>query len=131
MRHESYIRSCLIRINLYIGVVIDATNFDVTRFEANAAAAARLLKAMANEKRLMLLCQLTGGERSVGELQPLVGLSQSALSQHLAVLRTDGLVATRRTGQTIYYRISNQPAAQLMSVLAAIFCPDDVEKVDD
>ncbi len=111
--------------------MIDAKTFDPARFEANAAAAARLLKALANERRLMILCQLTGGERSVGELQPLVGLSQSALSQHLAVLRVDGLLATRRTGHTIHYRISDPAAAQLMTVLAAIFCPDDVEKDHD
>ena len=110
---------------------MENSTLDLEKMHIAAEKACRLMKVLSNRDRLMLLCQLTGGERSVGELQPLVGLSQSALSQHLAVLRTDGLVATRRTGQTIYYRISNQPAAQLMSVLAAIFCPDDVEKVDD
>ena len=79
----------------------DPTTFDPARFEANATAAAKPLRALANERRLMILCQLTGGERSVGELLPLIGLSQSALSQHLAVLRSDGLVATRREGVSL------------------------------
>jgi DNA-binding transcriptional ArsR family regulator len=73
--------------------MIDFATFDMARFEASAANAARLLRALANERRLRILCQLSGGERSVGELLPLIGLSQSALSQHLAVLRADGLVA--------------------------------------
>jgi len=107
--------------------MIDLTTFDMTRFEASAATAAQLLRALGNERRLMILCQLTGGERSVGELLPRIGISQSALSQHLAVLRNDGLVATRREGLSIRYRISNPAAAQLMATLAAIYCPDDVE----
>lgn len=107
--------------------MIDPANFDPDRFKENAAAAARLLRALASERRLMILCQLTGGERTVGALQPLIGVSQSALSQHLAVLRSDGLVATRRDGLSIYYRIADPAAAQVMATLAAIFCPDDVE----
>jgi ArsR family transcriptional regulator len=71
----------------------------------------------------MILCQLSGGERAVGELQPHVGLSQSALSQHLAVLREDGIVATRREGQVIRYRIADPAAAQVIATLAQIFCP--------
>ncbi|MFZ5793135.1 MAG: ArsR/SmtB family transcription factor [Sphingomonas sp.] len=105
----------------------DPTTFDSARFEANATAAAKLLRALANERRLMILCQLTGGERSVGELLPLIGLSQSALSQHLAVLRSDGLVATRREGVSIRYRIADPAAAQVLATLAMIFCSDDVE----
>jgi DNA-binding transcriptional ArsR family regulator len=111
--------------------MIDLAHFDMARFEASAANAARLLRALANERRLMILCQLSGGERSVGELLPLIGLSQSALSQHLAVLRSDGLVATRREGQSIRYSISDPAAAQVMATLAAIFCADDVETSDD
>ena len=107
--------------------MIDPTTFDATRFAASAAAAATLLKALANEKRLMILCQLSGGEMTVGALQPRVGLSQSALSQHLAVLRADGLVTTRREGQAIHYAIGDPAVATLMATLAAIFCPDDVE----
>jgi ArsR family transcriptional regulator, virulence genes transcriptional regulator len=107
--------------------MIDLAHFDMTRFEASAASAARLLRALANERRLMIMCQLSGGERSVGELLPLIGLSQSALSQHLAVLRSDGLVATRREGLSILYSIADPAAAQVMVTLAAIFCSDDVE----
>ncbi len=107
--------------------MIDLATFDITRFEKSAAAAARLLRVLANERRMMILCQLSGGERSVGELLPLIGISQSALSQHLAVLRSDELVTTRREGQSIRYRIADPAAAQVMTTLAAIFCSDDVE----
>ena len=111
--------------------MFDLANFDITRFEASAGEAAKLLRALANERRLMILCQLADGERSVGELQPLVGLSQSALSQHLAVLREEGVVATRREGQTIWYRIEDPAAMKLVATLAEIFCPPDMKKTDD
>jgi DNA-binding transcriptional ArsR family regulator len=101
----------------------ELANIDVTALEASAAAAAKLLRALANERRLMILCQLADGERSVGEIQPHVGLSQSALSQHLAVLRDEGVVATRRDGQTIWYRIADPAAVQVVATLADIFCP--------
>jgi ArsR family transcriptional regulator len=107
--------------------MFDLANFDVTRFQASAAAAAKLLRALANERRLMILCQLAEGERSVGELQPRVGLSQSALSQHLAVLRGEGVVATRREGQTIWYRIEDPAALRVVATLAEIFCPPDMK----
>ncbi len=107
--------------------MFDLTNFDIAQFEASASAAAKLLRTLGNERRLMILCQLTDGERSVGELQPLVGLSQSALSQHLAVLREDGVVATRREGQSIWYRISDPAAIRVVATLAEIFCPPDMK----
>ncbi|MCR5874692.1 metalloregulator ArsR/SmtB family transcription factor [Phenylobacterium sp. J426] len=107
--------------------MFDLTRFDITRFEASAADAARLLRALANERRLMILCQLVDREHSVGELQPLVGLSQSALSQHLAVLREDGVVATRREGQTIWYRIADPAALKVVATLAEIFCPPEMK----
>jgi ArsR family transcriptional regulator len=91
--------------------------------EARAAAAARLLRALANEHRLLILCHLVEGEMSVGQLQAIVGLSQSALSQHLAVLREEGLVATRRESQTIWYRIDDPAALRVVETLADIFCP--------
>ena len=103
--------------------MFDLENVDITELEASAAAAARLLRALANERRLLILCQLSDGERSVGELQPRVGLSQSALSQHLAVLREEGVVATRREGQTIWYRIEDPAAVKVVATLAEIFCP--------
>lgn len=106
--------------------MFDLANFDITRFEASAAEAARLLRALANERRLMILCQLADGERSVGELLPLVGLSQSALSQHLAVLREEGIVATRREAQMVRYRIADPAAMQVVTTLAGIFCPPDM-----
>jgi ArsR family transcriptional regulator len=107
--------------------MFDLANFDITEFQASAAEAAKLLRALGNERRLMILCQLTEGERSVGELLPLVGLSQSALSQHLAVLRDEGVVATRRDAQTIWYRIHDPAAMKVVATLAEIFCPPKVE----
>lgn len=97
--------------------------FDLATFEASAGRAADLLRTLANEKRLMILCQLGDGELSVGALQEPLGLSQSALSQHLAVLREAGVVSPRREGQTIYYRISDPAAVQVIGTLANIFCP--------
>ncbi|RMH93424.1 transcriptional regulator [Lysobacter pythonis] len=88
----------------------------------HAGQAARLLKALANEKRLLLLCQLVEGERSVGELNANIDLSQSALSQHLAVLRADGLVRTRREAQTIHYSLAPGPARRILETLHAIYC---------
>jgi ArsR family transcriptional regulator len=111
--------------------MFDLANFDISDFQASAANAAKLLRALGNERRLMILCQLTEGERSVGELQPLVGLSQSALSQHLAVLRDEGVVATRRDAQTIWYRINDPAAMQVVATLAEIFCPPNGAKTHD
>ncbi|MCB1634094.1 MAG: winged helix-turn-helix transcriptional regulator [Xanthomonadales bacterium] len=89
-----------------------------------AAEAARLLKALANERRLLILCLLSQGERSVGELNEDVDLSQSALSQHLAVLRADGLVRTRRQAQTIFYSVVEGPALSIIQTLHKEFCED-------
>ena len=111
--------------------MFDLANFDITRFEASAAEAAKLLRALGNERRLMILCQLVDGELSVGELLPRVGLSQSALSQHLAVLREEAIVATRREGQTIWYRLADPAAMRVIETLAEIFCPPDMRKSDD
>jgi ArsR family transcriptional regulator, virulence genes transcriptional regulator len=104
--------------------MIALTQADRAAFEASAAAAASLLRALSNERRLLILCQLGDGELSVGGLQSRLGLSQSALSQHLALLREEGIVATRREGQTIHYRIVDPAAAQVIATLAAIFCPE-------
>lgn len=93
------------------------------RFAARAGEAAALLRALAHEARLMVLCQLVAGEHSVGALQDAIGLSQSALSQHLARLREEALVATRREAQTIYYRLADPNAARVLETLAAIYCP--------
>jgi DNA-binding transcriptional ArsR family regulator len=88
----------------------------------HAQDAAELLKALANPHRLQILCTLAEGELSVSALNMRIPLSQSALSQHLAVLRRDGLVATRRASQTIYYRVMPGPALDLIQVLHRHFC---------
>jgi DNA-binding transcriptional ArsR family regulator len=98
------------------------TPASLKRLERNAHKACDLLGAMANTSRLMILCQLAGGEKSVSELQPLIGLSQSALSQHLAVLRRKHLVRTRRAGQSIFYSLTSGEAASLLETLHAQFC---------
>ena len=95
---------------------------DAKELTAKAAEAARLLAALANESRLMILCELVDGERSVGTLVEAVGLTQSALSQHLAKLRAAGIVATRRDAQTIYYRLASEAAGSVMTTLAEIYC---------
>ena len=90
-----------------------------------AAAAARMLKLLGNEHRLLFLCFLLArGEMKVGELVDAVGLSQSAMSQHLAMLRTDGLVAFRRESQTLHYRVSDPRAARILELLKDIYCGD-------
>jgi ArsR family transcriptional regulator, virulence genes transcriptional regulator len=90
--------------------------------KAHAVRATALLKAMSNPARLMVLCQLAGGEKSVGELEGAVSLSQSGLSQHLALLRRERIVVTRRAGQTIFYSLASAEAAAVMRTLYAIFC---------
>ena len=95
---------------------------ELKTMQANAGAAVEVLRVLSNETRLMVLCQLGSGEKSVGELNALVGLSQSALSQHLAKLRAEGLVATRREAQTIFYRIADTRGSQLVVTLHDIFC---------
>jgi DNA-binding transcriptional ArsR family regulator len=88
----------------------------------HAEEAAELLRALANEQRLMILCNLTEGELSVGELNERLPLSQSALSQHLAVLRDRGAVITRREAQTVYYALKPGPAARVVATLHQIYC---------
>jgi ArsR family transcriptional regulator, virulence genes transcriptional regulator len=90
-----------------------------------AGDAAQLLKLLANEKRLLILCFLAArGEMTVGELVDVVKLSQSALSQHLAKLRADGLVVFRRAAQTLHYRVADKRALQVLQVLKQIYCGD-------
>lgn len=88
----------------------------------SARRASALLKAMSNEHRLMILCQLLSGEKSVGELERVVGLSQSALSQHLARLRRDRLVQTRRQAQTIFYSLAGREAIAVIETLHQLYC---------
>lgn len=89
--------------------------------EPSLGQATALLKAMANENRLRILCLLDEGEMSVTELNKRLNLSQSALSQHLAILRREGIVATRRVSQTIYYSLQGQQARQIINALAKLF----------
>lgn len=89
----------------------------------HAADAARLMNALSNESRLMILCMLAEKERSVGELNEVVPLSQSALSQQLARLRLQRLVKTRRESQTIYYSLIDGPANKVIHLLHDIYCP--------
>jgi DNA-binding transcriptional ArsR family regulator len=95
---------------------------DLDAMREHADAASSLLKALANPQRLRLLCHLAGGELSVGELHRRVDLSQSALSQHLARLRGEGLVATRREAQTIYYGLASGPVREIIRTLHGIYC---------
>ncbi len=87
-----------------------------------AGAASELLKALASPNRLMLLCQMADGERSVGELAEALDLRPSTVSQHLALLRKDGLVATRRDGQTIHYSIASDSARVVIETLYRLYC---------
>jgi len=107
--------------------MIDLAHIDLQQFQASASRAAALLKALSNERRLVILCQLGDRELQVGALRPLVGLSQSALSQHLALLRDEGLVATRRDGQAVFYRIADPAAVRIIATLAEIYCPPSPE----
>jgi DNA-binding transcriptional ArsR family regulator len=95
----------------------------LTMMRAHACEAAGLMKALGNESRLLILCALADGERSVGELNALVPLSQSALSQQLARLREQDLVQTRRESQTIFYALCPGPADQVIRLLHDIYCP--------
>lgn len=98
------------------------------QMQEHAAEAAQLMSALGNESRLMVLCLLAERERSVGELNDVVPLSQSALSQQLARLRQQGLVKTRRESQTIYYSLIDGPANQIIHLLHDLYCPTDSEK---
>ena len=98
------------------------SSIDLTDIEQAAERASRLLRSLGNGTRLMILCHLVQGERSVGALQALLGIEQSPLSQHLARLRKDGLVATRREAQTIYYRIASDQAARVIETLYDMYC---------
>ena len=94
----------------------------LAELQKKAGRATSLLKAMANASRLLILCQLAEGEKSVGELEHLVGLSQSGLSQHLALLRRNGIVATRREAQSIFYSLASKEAKAVMVTLYEAFC---------
>ena len=100
----------------------DVMEMSFDKMQANAEEASTLLKSMANENRLLILCQLVEGEKSVGELQRRLPLSQSALSQHLAVLRRERLVKTKRVAQSIYYSLASAEATAVLSILFDLYC---------
>ena len=101
-----------------------ATAKDIALLEDKAVEAAEFLKLLANPQRLLILCRLVvEREMSVGQLEEAGDLSQSALSQHLAKLRDDGLVATRREAQTIYYRIADKNVQRVLALLKDLYCP--------
>ncbi len=91
------------------------------KIEENLGPLSNLMKALANDKRLMIVSILAGGEKNVGDLETYVGLSQSALSQHLARLRRDGIVNTRREAQTIYYSIKDPASVRLLECLCSLY----------
>lgn len=95
---------------------------ELTELHDMASQACELLKAMANEWRLIILCQLSEGEKTVSELQGILGLSQSALSQHLAVLRREKIVSARKEAQSVYYSLDGDEATKVMETLHDLFC---------
>jgi DNA-binding transcriptional ArsR family regulator len=107
-----------IRIN-----ATSATKIDSKAMRAAADESSALLKAMSNRHRLLVLCQLVDGEKSVGQLADFLGVRDSTASQHLALLRRDRIIASRRDGQTIWYRIASEPALAVMQVLYEAYCP--------
>ena len=98
------------------------TTMDIDMLRSSAEEASRLMKALSNPARLLLLCQLAQGEQRVGELEALVGILQPTLSQQLGVLRDEGLVSTRRESKNIYYQIDSPQALAVMNVLYEQFC---------
>lgn len=98
---------------------------NMDRLAVQSGKAAALLRALANEQRLLILCHLAAAtELSVGALGKRITLSQSALSQHLAKLREDGIVAFRREAQTLFYHISDDRAARVLALLRDLYCPE-------
>ncbi len=101
---------------------LNETRVSLSDMEEKAGQASRLLKALSNECRLLILCNLLGGEKSVTQINDRVALSQSALSQHLARLRKEGLVAVRKEAQTVYYRMNSPEVEQVIGVLYQLYC---------
>ncbi len=101
---------------------MDTTTLDLKKMKASAENACRLMKVLSNPDRLMLLCQLSQGEKRVGELEEILGIVQPTLSQQLTVLRDEELVTTRRDGKSIYYQIASPQALAVMNVLFEQFC---------
>ena len=108
---------------------MDTTTLDLDKMKASAGNACRLMKVLSNPDRLMLLCQLSQGEKRVGELEEILGIVQPTLSQQLTVLRDEELVSTRRESKNIYYQIASPQALAVMNILYAQFCaPQEGER---
>lgn len=101
----------------------DTTAIDMTQLRSAAGLAVGALKLLANEDRLLLLCQLSQGEACVSDLERLLGIRQPTLSQQLGVLRNEGVVETRREGKNIVYRVSDPALLQLLALLYQLYCP--------
>ena len=101
---------------------MDTSTLDLDKMKASAGNACRLMKVLSNPDRLMLLCQLSQGEKRVGELEEILSIVQPTLSQQLTVLREEELVTTRRDGKNIYYQIASPQALAVMNVLFEQFC---------
>ena len=101
---------------------MDTATLDLEKMKTSADTACRLRKVLSNPDRLLLLCQLSQGERRVGELEEILGIVQPTLSQQLTVLRDEELVTTRREGKNIYYQIASPQALAVMNVLFDQFC---------
>ena len=104
---------------------------NLLELQSKAGVVEALLKSVGNRNRLIILCELFRGERSVSTLQSAIGLSQSALSQHLGRLREDHIVATRRESQTIYYSLASDKVARLIGLLYELYCAPDCEPDED
>jgi len=105
------------------------TDCELAALRESAAQSCTLLKALANEDRLLLLCQLVQGERNVGELESLTGIRQPTLSQQLGVLRDEGLVTTRREGKYVYYQMASFEVSQVMKTLSSLYCGRAMESL--
>ena len=95
---------------------------DLTQMAESASRASSLMKTLGHRDRLMILCHLAGGEKSVGQIAELLQISQSPLSQHLSRMRKEGLVDTRREAQTIFYSLKSGEASRIVEVLYELFC---------
>ncbi|WP_444886619.1 ArsR/SmtB family transcription factor [Microbulbifer sp. JMSA008] len=102
----------------------DTTNLDIDKMRDSAGQAAAMLRSLANQDRLLLLCQLSQEELNVGELEERLGLRQPSLSQQLGVLRREGLVDTRREGKHVYYRVADPRVLALLQTLYQLYCAE-------
>jgi DNA-binding transcriptional ArsR family regulator len=103
-------------------MIVKFTDLDRELMRSTAREASHILRALANEDRLLLLCQLSKGEKSVSELEEHLGIHQPSLSQQLGVLRTEGLVNTRRDGKRIYYSVADSRVLAVLSTLCGLYC---------